>query len=103
VNAISLHVLLDGARIKTLPSRLGVTEPSRLTAHGARPAGPWPLPTGDGAVIEVDRTVNATGWSACATSRLASVRPQAGQRITLHMEGPFDGLPRPRRDPCCAP
>ena len=58
---VSLHVLLDGARIKTLPSRLGATELARLAANGARPAGPCPLPTGDGAVIEVDRTVNATG------------------------------------------
>jgi hypothetical protein len=60
VDSVSLHVLLDGARIKTLPSRLGATELARLAAHGGRPAGPSPLPTGDGAVIEVDRTVNAT-------------------------------------------
>ena len=60
-NAVSLHVLLDGTRIKTLPSRLAVTELARLAANGARPAGPSPLPAGDGAVIEVDRTVNATG------------------------------------------
>src|SRR5215831_7052855 len=46
--AISLHVLLDGARIKTLPSRLGVIELARLAASGARPAGPCPLPAGDG-------------------------------------------------------
>src|SRR5262249_60624768 len=61
VNAISLHVLLDGARIKTLPSRLGAAELARLAANGARLAGPSPLPTGTGAVVEVDRTVNATG------------------------------------------
>src|SRR6266487_2221945 len=34
---ISLHVLLDGARLKTLPSRLGIAELSRLAASGARP------------------------------------------------------------------
>jgi hypothetical protein len=38
----SLHVLLDGARLKTLPSRLGVIELARLAADGARPAGPPP-------------------------------------------------------------
>ena len=37
VDETSLHVLLDGARIKTLPSRLGVAELARLAAAGARP------------------------------------------------------------------
>ena len=45
-DAISLHVLADGTRIKSVPSRLGVTELARLAANGARPAGPSPLPTG---------------------------------------------------------
>jgi transposase InsO family protein len=47
-DAISLHVLLDGARIKTLPSRLGTAELARLAANGGRPAGPSPLSAGMG-------------------------------------------------------
>ncbi len=43
-DAISLHVLLDGTRIKTLPSRLGVTELSRLAASGARGRRPASVP-----------------------------------------------------------
>lgn len=39
-DAMSLHVLLDGTRIKTVPSRLGASELARLAASGARPAGP---------------------------------------------------------------
>jgi hypothetical protein len=85
VDVISLHVLLDGARIKTLPSRLGAAELARLAANGARPAGPSPLPAGTGAVIEVDRTVNATGGDQQV--RVGS--PLAGQRVTLRMEGPL--------------
>lgn len=85
---ISLHVLLDGARIKTVPSRLGATELARLTANGARPAGPSPLPTGDGAVIEVDRTVNATGLVSLGDQQVGGGLPLAGQRVTLRMEGP---------------
>jgi hypothetical protein len=85
---VSLHVL-DGARIKTVPSRLGATEPARLAAHGARPAGPSPLPTGDGAVIEVDRTVNATGLVSLAGQQVGVGSPLAGQRVTLRMEGPL--------------
>src|SRR4029079_15545343 len=38
VDETSLHVLLDAARIKTLPSRLGLPELARLAASGARPA-----------------------------------------------------------------
>ena len=86
---VSLHVLLDGARIKTVPSRLGATELSRLAASGARPAGPSPLPTGDGAVIEVDRTVNATGGVSLGGQQAGVGLPLTGQRVTLRMEGPL--------------
>jgi transposase InsO family protein len=89
VDALSLHVLADGTRIKTLPSRLGVTELARLAANGARPAGPSPLPAGDGAVIEVDRTVNATGLVSLADQQVGVGSPLAGQRVTLRMEGPL--------------
>jgi transposase InsO family protein len=88
-DVISLHVLLDGARIKTLPSRLGGTELARLAANGARPAGPSPLPTGDGAVIEVDRTVNATGGVSLGDQQVGVGLPLSGQRVTLRMEGPL--------------
>jgi hypothetical protein len=88
-DAISLHVLADGTRIKTLPSRLGATELARLAANGARPAGPCPLPTGDGAVIEADRTVNASGLVGLAGHQIGVGSPLAGQRVTLRMEGPL--------------
>src|SRR5262249_32219399 len=39
-----VHVLLDGHRIKTLPSRLDRTDIGRLLAFGATPAGQPPLP-----------------------------------------------------------
>ena len=87
VDAISLHVLLEGARVKTLPSRLGVTELARLVANGARPAGPSPLPTGNREVIEVDRTVNAAGLVSLADQQAGVGLPLAGQRVTLRMEG----------------
>jgi hypothetical protein len=88
-DAISLHVLLDGTRIKTVPSRLGATELARLAAGGARPAGPSPLPTGNAAVIEVDRTVNATGGVSLAGQQAGVGLPLTGQRVTLRMEGPL--------------
>ena len=87
VDESSLHVLLDGARLKTLPSRLGVTELARLAADGARPAGPSPLPTGNGTAIEVERMVNAVGLAGLAGVQVNVGFELAGQRVTLRMEG----------------
>ena len=59
-----VHLLIDGVRLKTVPSRLSVAQLQQLLADGGRPAGPPPIGTGDerpGAAIEVDRLVNATG------------------------------------------
>jgi hypothetical protein len=87
VDETSLHVLLDGARIKTLPSRLGVAELARLAASGARPAGPSPLLAGTGMAVEVERTVNATGLVGLAGAQLNVGYQLAGQRVTLRMDG----------------
>jgi transposase InsO family protein len=82
-----LHVMAGGVRIKTLPSRLGITELGRLSASGARPAGPPPLPAGDGTAIEVDRLVNARGLAGLAGRQVSVGYQLAGQKITLRMDG----------------
>jgi transposase InsO family protein len=87
VDETSLHVLLDGARVKTLPSRLGITELARLAADGARPAGPSPLLAGTGTVVEVERTVNACGLVGLAGAQFNVGCRLAGQRVTLRMGG----------------
>ena len=87
VDETSLHVLLDGARIKTLPSRLGVAELARLASAGARPAGPSPLLAGTGTAIEIERTVNATGLAGLAGAQVSVGYQLAGQRVTLRMDG----------------
>jgi transposase InsO family protein len=88
VDETSLHVLLDGARLKTLPSRLGITELARLAANGARPAGPSPLPpVGGGTAVEVERTVNAAGLVALAGTQVSVGLHLAGQRVSLRMDG----------------
>lgn len=83
----SLHVLADGVRIKTLPSRLGISELARLAASGARPAGPCPLPATGGTAIEADRLVNATGLTSLAGRQFSVGYQLAGQKITLRMDG----------------
>jgi transposase InsO family protein len=87
VDETSLHVLLDGARVKTLPSRLGIIELARLAADGARPAGPSPLRAGTGAVVEVERTVNAAGLVGLAGAQFNVGYQLAGQRVVLRMDG----------------
>jgi hypothetical protein len=87
VDETSLHVLLDGARVKTLPSRLGITELARLAADGARPAGPSPLRAGTGTVVEVERTVNAAGLVGLAGAQVNVGYQLAGQRVVLRMDG----------------
>jgi transposase InsO family protein len=87
VDETSLHVLLDGARVKTLPSRLGITELTRLAADGGRPAGPSPLPAGTGTAVEAERTVNAAGLVSLAGAQLNVGYELAGQRVILRMDG----------------
>ena len=41
------------------------------------------------AVIEVDRTVNATGGVSLGDQQVGVGLPLAGQRVTLRMEGPL--------------
>ena len=83
-----VHVLLNGHRIKTLPSRLDARDLARLTAAGAQPAGPPPLPPASGDVTEVDRTVNASGNVSLGDHIISAGLPLAGQRVTLRLDGP---------------
>jgi transposase InsO family protein len=83
-----VHVLLDGFRVKTLPSRLDARDLARLAAAGARPAGPPPLPAASGDVIEVERTVNASGNVSLGDHMISAGLPLAGQRVTLRLDGP---------------
>ena len=83
-----VHVLLDGHRIKTLPSRLDAKDLRRLSAAGATPAGLPPLPPPSGAVIELERTVNASGNVSVGDHVISAGLPLAGQRVTLRLDGP---------------
>ena len=87
VDESTLHVVLDGTRLKTLPSRLGVIELARLAADGARPAGPPPLSAGISTAVEVDRMVNGAGLVGLAGKQLSVGYELAGQRVTLRMDG----------------
>ena len=81
-------MLLDGYRIKTLPSRLDSRDLARLAAAGAVPAGLPPLPAPSGSVIEVERTVSASGNISVGDRVIGAGLPLAGQRVTIRLDGP---------------
>jgi len=53
-----------------------------------RQAGQPPLPTASGDVIEVERTVNASGNVSLGNHMISAGLPLAGQRVTLRLDGP---------------
>jgi hypothetical protein len=80
-------VLAGRHRIKTLPSRLDATDLARLRANGAVPAGAPPLPPPSGGVIEIERTVNASGNISVGNHIISAGSPLAG-RVTVRLDGP---------------
>lgn len=94
MDSTTVHVSLDGKRIKTVPSRLSTADLVRLRASGARPAGPAPAGRAPGPLaarmpIEVARTVNASGVLGLAGQQIIVGVPLAGQRVTLRLDGPL--------------
>jgi hypothetical protein len=83
-----VHVLAGGHRIKTLPSRLDARDLARLRANGAVPAGAAPLPPPSGGIIEIERTVNASGNISVGNHVISAGSPLAGQRVTVRLDGP---------------
>lgn len=83
-----VHVLQDGHRIKTLPSRLDARDLTRLAEAGGAPAGPPPLPPASDGIIEIDRTVTASGNISVGSDVMSAGLPLAGRRVTLRLDGP---------------
>jgi transposase InsO family protein len=90
----SIHVVLDGAVIRTRLSRLSEHDLRDLLARGARIAGPEPARgavTADllttSAVIEVDRTVSRDGCVGLGGHKVLLESSLVGQRITMRFEG----------------
>jgi transposase InsO family protein len=84
-----VHVLLDGSRVKTVPSRLTADHLRQLLVDGGRPAGPPPIAAGPnrpGGSVEVDRLVNATGLIGLAGRQHPIGFHLAGQRVTARLD-----------------
>jgi hypothetical protein len=84
-----VHLLVHGVRLKTVPSRLSVAQLRQLLADGGRPAGPPPLPGGEGnpgPAIEVDRLVSTNGLIGLAGRRHPVGSHFAGRRLTVRLD-----------------
>jgi hypothetical protein len=94
----TVHLSLDGAHLKTVPSRQTTVSLTRLRSAGTRPAGPPPSraialrrTAGDDAAslvaVEVDRVVNASGLVSLSGRYVSVGQALAGRRVTLRLDG----------------
>src|SRR5215467_8333419 len=92
IDTITVHLSIDGWRIKTVPSRLSAIDIARLRQAGASPAGPPPAGPAPGALaatscVEVQRLVNSSGIITLANQVISVGSPLAGQRARIRLDG----------------
>jgi hypothetical protein len=95
VDEYTVHVLIDGELVKTVPSNLDAEDLRDLSMRGARPAGAPPATASVGgagtlpaaAVIEVDRHVDSNGYAELAKHRLRIGAELARRKVTLRLDG----------------
>ncbi|WP_253209542.1 hypothetical protein [Streptomyces niphimycinicus] len=95
VDENTVHVLVNGEVVKTVPSNLDAEHLHQLKLRGARPAGPPPAPPSVDCVgdlpshqaLEVERTVDPNGWINLAGQRVKIGSELANRRITVRLDG----------------
>jgi hypothetical protein len=92
IDTTTVHMSIDGWRIKTVPSRLSVVDLARLRQADARPAGPPPAGPAPGALaasscVEVQRLLNSAGIITLGNQVIQIGSPLAGQRARIRLDG----------------
>ncbi len=92
IDTTTVHLTIDGWRIKTVPSRLSAADIAPLVQAGARPAGPPPAGPAPGALaasscVEVQRLVNSSDIITLGNQVIAVGSPLAGQRARIRLDG----------------
>jgi hypothetical protein len=88
-DATVVHLLVNGVRLKTVPSRLTTAHLNQFLVDGGRTAGPPPIPSSNTRpvqAIEVDRLVNATGAISLAGRQHPVGYHFAGRRVTVRID-----------------
>jgi hypothetical protein len=82
-----IHLLIAGARVKTVRSHLSCTDLAALAAAGGRAAGPPPLPSAEpGAAVEVDRVVSRAGTISLGNRVVLAAEILGGRRVSIRIE-----------------
>jgi transposase InsO family protein len=82
-----IHLLIGGAKVKTVRSHLTVNDLGRLFAEGAVNAGPSPMPpVEDGAAVEVDRSIGSGGITSLGGKVILAAEILAGRRVGIRVE-----------------
>lgn len=82
-----IHLLIGGAKVKTVRSHLTVNDLVRLVAEGAVNAGPSPMPPiEDGAAVEVDRVISSGGILSLGGHTILAAEILAGRRVGIRIE-----------------
>jgi transposase InsO family protein len=82
-----IHLLIGGAKVKTVRSHLTVNDLARLITEGAVNAGPSPLPPIDeGTAVEVDRAISSGGLTSLGGKVILAAEILAGRRVGIRIE-----------------
>jgi len=82
-----IHLSIAGARVKSVRSHLSTADLARLTAAGASPAGPPPLPAPEpGAALEVDRVVSKDGHVSLGGRYHIAAEILGGMLVSIRIE-----------------
>lgn len=95
VDEHTVHILLDGDLVKTAASALDAGNLRELSMRGAVPAGPPPAAPAaarlgrlePGAVVELERTADASGIASLGNLPVNLGYELAGKRVTLRLDG----------------
>ena len=83
-----IHLLIAGARVKTVRSHLSVNDLAALAATGGRPAGPPPLPPAEpGTAVELDRVVNNCGQVSLGGRQVLAAEILGGRPVGIRIDG----------------
>jgi hypothetical protein len=84
-----IHLLVGGARVKTVRSHLSVNDLAHLVAHGAVPAtsaSPLPAIDPETTAVEIERTVSPGGIVSLGGRQLLAAEILGGRRVGIRIE-----------------